>query len=140
MPRKKPPAAAKGASPKETGIDPGLWRDLKKAQRPVLVLDFDGTLAPLHRERMKVRIPQASREALDKILLAERTRLIVITGRPATQATLLMPGLKVEIIGEHGWERMTPSGKIKRHPLSAEHKGALDLARDIAKKRGLAHR
>src|SRR5687767_3583462 len=101
MPRKKPPG--KGAPPKEAGIDAGLWRELRKATRPVLVLDFDGTLAPLHRERMKLRLPQASRDALEKIIQAERKRVVVITGRPATQAALLMPCLKVEIIGEHGW-------------------------------------
>jgi trehalose-phosphatase len=73
-------------------------------------------------------------------LQAERTRVVVITGRPETQAALLMPGLKIEIVGEHGWERMTPSGKIKRHPLDQDHKGSLDQARDLAKKRGMTLR
>src|SRR5262245_19411754 len=107
--------ATKASSPKKKiGLGQSFWSQMKQAVRPLLALDFDGTLVPHHRDRMSVRLSPATRDALERILKRDRTRCVIATGRPAMQLPLLTNGLKIEVIGEQGWERMTPSGKMKR--------------------------
>ena len=133
--------AAKASSPKKkVGLGQAFWNQMKQAVRPLLCLDFDGTLVPHHRDRMSVRLSPATREALDRILKRDRTRLVIVTGRPAMQLPLLTSGLKVEVIGEQGWERMTPSGKMKRPSIDPEIKKVFAKAADRARRRGLGHR
>ena len=53
------------------------------AQAPLLLLDYDGTLADFRVDRFKARPWAGVRELLVRIQQDQRTRIIVITGRPA---------------------------------------------------------
>ena len=57
------------------------WQRLPSASQRVLLLDYDGTLAPFHRERDKALPYPGVREILGKIQQTGQTRLIIITGR-----------------------------------------------------------
>ena len=72
------PAAAKTA-PKKTSLRPTFWMGLQKAAKPLLCLDFDGTLVPHHRDRMSVRLAPPVREALEHLVQRERTRVVLVT-------------------------------------------------------------
>ena len=128
------------AAPKKTSLRPTFWTSLQKATKPLLCLDFDGTLVPHHRDRMSVRLPPPVKDALEHMVQRERTRIVLVTSRPANQMPLLLGGLKIEVVGEHGWERMTLSGKMKRFPINPELKKVLAKAIDRARKRGLGAR
>jgi len=88
------------------------------ATAPVLMLDYDGTLAPFRVERDRAVPYPGIRKLLEGIIAAGRTRLIVITGRSIDDLRPLL-GLNAppEIWGSHGLERMHPDGTAKSTKL-----------------------
>lgn len=80
--------------------------------RPVLLLDYDGTLARFRLDRFQARPWSGVRELLGQIQSRGRTRMAVITGRPAAEIAPMM-GLKpsLEVWGLHGAERLYPDGR-----------------------------
>lgn len=82
-----------------------LYHALGSARRRVLMLDYDGTLAPFHVDPAQAEPYPGVREALATILSARHTRLVVVTGRATRD---LLPLLRLdpcpEVWGSHGWE------------------------------------
>ena len=54
-----------------------------RAQRSVLLLDYDGTLAPFSVDRQRAVPYPGLRDLLQQIIDVGRTRLVIITGRDA---------------------------------------------------------
>lgn len=86
--------------------------------KPVLLLDYDGTLAPFHVDRFQARPWPGARELLAKIQRQGRTRMVVVTGRPAEEIRPLL-GLEppLETWGLHGVERLFPDGRRELEQL-----------------------
>ncbi len=87
-----------------------------RAQNALLLLDYDGTLAPFRVDRFKARPWAGVRELLNRIQSPDgpgiATRIVFITGRPAEQVgPLLGVELPVEVWGLHGAERLFPDGR-----------------------------
>lgn len=82
------------------------------AARPVLLLDYDGTLAAFRVDRFTSRPWAGVRELLGRIQVQGRTRMAVITGRPAEEIAPML-GLEpaLEVWGLHGGERLFPDGR-----------------------------
>jgi trehalose 6-phosphate synthase/trehalose 6-phosphate phosphatase len=84
---------------------------------PLLLLDYDGTLAPFRVDRFKARPWTGVREAVGRIQRQGRTRIVIITGRPAKEIGPLLRGnppvldSPVEIWGLHGAERLIRTEK-----------------------------
>jgi trehalose 6-phosphate phosphatase len=79
--------------------------------RPLLLLDYDGTLAPFRVDRYKARPWAGVRALLSRIQGQGRTRIVVITGRPAEEiAPLLGVEPAPEVWGLHGAERLHLNG------------------------------
>ena len=110
---------------------------------PLLLLDYDGTLAPFRVDRSRARPYTGVREALARIQNHGRTRLVVISGRPAKEISPLLRGnppvLKepVEVWGLHGAERMRPDGhrEVEEAPLPTQRK--LDELREFLRHNNL---
>jgi trehalose 6-phosphate phosphatase len=102
---------------------------------PLLLLDYDGTLAPFRRDRFKAQPWAGVRELLSRIQLQHRTRIHVISGRPAEEVTKLL-GLMPppETWGLHGAERLRPDGtrELERFPAATTAK--LGAIRDQLKR------
>jgi trehalose 6-phosphate phosphatase len=82
------------------------------AARPFLLLDYDGTLAPFRVDRFQARPWAGVRELLARIQQQGRTRMAVVTGRPATEiAPLLGLNPHLEVWGLHGAERLLSDGR-----------------------------
>jgi len=80
--------------------------------KPLLLLDYDGTLAPFRVDRFKARPWAGVRELLERIQRQGRTRLAVVTGRPAAEiAPMLALDTPLEVWGLHGAERLYPDGR-----------------------------
>jgi trehalose-phosphatase len=102
------------------GVDEGFWPALAAAPRALLALDYDGTLAPFRVEREEA-VPYPGLAALiADIAVRARTRVVVISGRPAADAARLL-GVEPapEVWGGHGWERSTGGGDVRRELLPA---------------------
>lgn len=82
------------------------------AAKPLLMLDYDGTLAPFRVDRFKARPWAGVRELLTRIQCHGGTRIVVITGRPAGEiGPLLGVEPTPEIWGLHGAERLHANGR-----------------------------
>jgi trehalose-6-phosphatase len=93
--------------------------------RPHLLLDYDGTLAAFRVDRFQSRPFAGVREALDRIQRQGRTRLAVITGRPAGEiAPMLGLDPPLEVWGLHGAERLYPDGRrqLEQPPPATQEK------------------
>jgi trehalose 6-phosphate phosphatase len=89
-----------------------FFSSLRGAESPLLLLDYDGTLADFRIDRFTARPWAGVTELLTEIQNDGRTQLRVITGRPAGEInTLLQLQSPVEVWGLHGAERLFTNGR-----------------------------
>ena len=101
---------------------------------PLLLLDYDGTLAPFRLDRFLARPWAGVREVLTRIERQGRTRMVVITGRPAHEiAPLLGIDPPLEVWGLHGAERLLPDGQRELEQASFAAREMLDKLRAMLK-------
>ena len=104
----------------------------------LLMLDFDGTLAPFSPERNNARLYPGVLEVLRDIAERGRTEVIFVTGRKAEELDRLLSFRGwTEIWGEHGLERRTRDGatELKDRELRG---GPVDRLLAALAKAGLA--
>lgn len=84
---------------------------LLKTKKAALLLDFDGTLSPLVKDRMKAFPAPQARDALRDIIKAYPDAVYIITGRPIHEFDFLFwhgvdekERTPINVIGEHGTE------------------------------------
>jgi trehalose 6-phosphate phosphatase len=111
-----------------------------RAQRSVLLLDYDGTLAPFSIDRHRA-VPYAGlRDLLQQIIDTGRTRLVIVTGRDAHQ---IDPFLRLrpapEIWGSHGLQRLLPDGTCQMPEIPPAVAEVLDDANGWLEYQGLGH-
>lgn len=100
------------------------------AEAPLLLLDYDGTLAPFRVNRFQAVPYTGVRELLAAIRRHGRTKMVVITGRPAAEiAPLLRLDPPLETWGLHGAERLFPDGRRELEDASPAARQALDALR-----------
>lgn len=107
----------------------GFLDGIPAAPERVLMLDYDGTLAPFQiRPERAVPYPGV-REALESLVEAGGTRIVIVSGRPAANLVPLL-GLRrpPEIWGGHGWERLLPDGELRTQEPSPAVKVSLEKA------------
>ncbi len=107
-----------------------FFQSLAAAGASALLLDFDGTLAPMRVDPAKVRPWAGVVSLLNEIQESGHTRIVIITGRPAN-AVASQLGLRntPEVWGLHGAERLYPDGRCVREELPASGQALLDAAR-----------
>jgi trehalose 6-phosphate synthase/trehalose 6-phosphate phosphatase len=89
-----------------------FFRAFEGGAHALLLLDYDGTLAAFRVNRFKARPWAGVRELLARIQRQGRTRMAVVTGRPASEiAPLLGLDPPLEVWGLHGAERLYPDGR-----------------------------
>jgi trehalose-phosphatase len=114
-----------------------FFEQLGAAPRSVLILDYDGTVAPFHLDKMQA-FPYPGVEAqLTQMLALSKIRVVFVTGRPARELKRLIPVAdRVEIWGTHGWENIDGEGNYSMFPLSTEQKKTLDRIQDSLTRHG----
>jgi trehalose 6-phosphate phosphatase len=92
-----------------------FFRSFAGAPRPLLLLDYDGTLAGFRVDRFRARPWAGVREQLIRLQQQDRTHMVVITGRPPEEiAPMLGLDPPLEAWGLHGAKRLFADG---RHEL-----------------------
>ncbi len=107
----------------------GFFGRLRAAPQCVLMLDYDGTLAPFRTDPARAAPYPGIPAVLDDIMQSNRTRLVIVSGR-WIKTLLPLLGLKSrpEIWGSYGWERSLPDGGYSSAPVAAPAFAALASA------------
>jgi trehalose 6-phosphate phosphatase len=95
--------------------------ELAQSRESALLVDYDGTLAPLRIERDRAFPYPGVSSLLQEIMDSGRTRVVVLTGRPAEEIVPLLGLLPhPEIWGAYGLQRLMPDGSCEMPPASEE--------------------
>jgi trehalose 6-phosphate phosphatase len=95
---------------------------VRTAQASLLLLDYDGTLAPFNVDRSRAYPYPEVVPILEKIIQSRKTRVIILSGRPILELrTLLAPMHSLEIWGAHGMEHQSSDGSSGSYPVSEEN-------------------
>ncbi len=109
-----------------------FFRNLAAKKRGLLLLDYDGTLAPFVEDRLQAIPAPGIRERIDAILESGGdTRVVFVSGRPCEELTTLA-GLKnpVEVWGCHGREFRNINGEMSYFGVTADLQKVLEKNRE----------
>lgn len=117
-----------------------FFEQLRSCAHPVLLLDYDGTLAPFTAERNWPKPYPGVIEALGLICRTTGTRTIFITGRTARDLDRILRhyGMNCEIWGVHGRERLQPDGKCETFEIEQQATEVLQQAETLLLMEGLS--
>lgn len=108
----------------------GFFGAFDRSTKPLLLLDYDGTLADFCVDRFKARPWAGVQELLRLIQSQTKTRMAVITGRPPEEIPKLLElDQPVEVWGLHGAKRLYPDGRSELEEVSAVTRAKLDEVR-----------
>jgi trehalose-phosphatase len=115
-------------------------RQLAASAASILLLDYDGTLAPFQTERRQAYPYPPVIPILESILKCGRSTVVIITGRPvAEMGPLLSPLHNIEIWGSHGLEHLLANGTYRQTTIAPETAALLSQAESLLIEAGLAH-
>ena len=125
----------------ENRIPATFFDKLRNAAASVLLLDYDGTLAPFQTERHSAYPYPQVVPLLEGILDTGRTRVVIVTGRSiADLRPLLNPLRAVEIWGSHGIEHLSANGTYLQAIIPSTIAALLSDAESWLTTAGLADR
>ena len=130
---------SEGEKPRIIDI-PDFWDRLSGAQAKFLALDYDGTLAPFHIERMEAEPLAGIPELLEHIKDRDDTTLAIISGRPVFELIGLVGNIGVTMVGSHGFELRSPEGDIALKKITPQQEAGLREARASGIEKGLEER
>jgi len=114
-----------------TGV-PNFWERVAASRHAILLLDYDGTLAPFHADRMQARLYPGMDERLQRLAELDNTTVALVSGRPVAEIQKLTGFTNLLIAGTHGFELYRPGVGITQMPLPAGVEASLDEARRAA--------
>lgn len=105
------------------------WNSIASASASLLMLDYDGTLAPFHIQRDKAFPYPGIEQRLRKLATFPRTRVVLVTGRSGDDLRTIFPlSSNFEMWASHGREHITPEGERRLFPPSEAQQSILNLA------------
>lgn len=114
-----------------TGV-PDFWARRDRAGHAVLMLDYDGTLAPFQVDRFAAYPLPGVVDALHAINELPDTRLALVSGRPVAEVERFVGANTFIIAGTHGFELYLPGTGLQQHALDAPLSAVLDTAAEEA--------
>ena len=115
-----------------------FFEQLRVARDRLVILDYDGTIAPFSTDRGHALPYSSIPDLLDCMVSTCRTRVVLVTGRPAREIPPLL-GLMPhpEIWGVHGLERLHENGSYELAFMSQTSQEALAAAIKLLEEAGL---
>ena len=98
-----------------------------------VMLDVDGTLAPIVATPERARVPDETGEVVARLARTAGTTVVLVSGRAAVDAWRVanIPNAGVWVIGNHGFEIREPSGHITSDERVRGFDAAVGRAADI---------
>jgi trehalose-phosphatase len=112
---------------------------VRLAAHRLLVIDYDGTLAPFKAAREEAVPLERSVERLRKLSANSRTGIAITSGRPISELERLLDLPDAIYVGENGWEFRMPGAEVVRRPMGSEAPFILDQAERLARMEGWEH-
>jgi trehalose-phosphatase len=123
----------------EAQVEP-LLRAVAREPRSLLMLDYDGTIAPFRKNRNEAFPYPGFSHLLQEIVRWGKTRVVIISGRDASE---VVPLLEIEphpeIWGLHGLQRLQTDGSVELSRLGAGTIEALGAAENWLLSQCLQH-
>jgi trehalose-phosphatase len=94
----------------------------------VVMLDVDGTLAPIVARPEDAAVTPATRALLEKLVAMPNVYLVLVSGRAASDANAIVRVPGVWTIGNHGFEIVSPNGELETDPDLADQSAAIAQA------------
>ncbi len=131
-----PPSSVPAPWASSAGARARFFRSVGRSERPLLICDYDGTLAPFQEDKMQAWPYPGVAERLRRIA-AGRTGLAFVSGRPASELIELFPlAGDREIWGMHGREHRLADGQYRRIEPTDAQRRALDQAQSALEAAG----
>lgn len=106
----------------------------------MLLLNYDGTLAPFQVERDRAYPYPGIIPLLDRIRQSGRTQVFVISGRPACEVQALLNPLRhIEIWGAHGLDQLLTDGTYQGITINSDILETLAQAEEWLREADLSH-
>lgn len=96
----------------------------------VVMLDVDGTLAPIAPRPEDAAVPPETRRAVASLASRPSVRVALVSGRAAADAREMVGVPGVWVVGNHGAESVAPDGSRRVDSRVAPFEGAIRQARD----------
>jgi trehalose 6-phosphate phosphatase len=98
-----------------------FFQQLYSSPENILLLDYDGTLAPFNEDPGKAFPYSGVIDVLDRLMEVPKLRVVIVTGRWIKSLQPLINLRKQpEIWGSHGVERLLPDGSYDVAPVEEE--------------------
>lgn len=94
----------------------------------IIMLDIDGTLAPIAPRPQDAIVPPATRRAVATLASRPGVHVVLVSGRGAADARRLVSVGNTWVIGNHGIEVVGPQGETEIAPEAEPYRGAMAQA------------
>lgn len=98
-----------------------FFSKVSRAQECLLMLDYDGTLAPFNVDRTQSFLYPEIVSPLQKLLNTPKYRIILISGRGLEDLKMFIKDLQPlpELFGSHGIESLSKDGEYRAIPIAS---------------------
>jgi trehalose-phosphatase len=94
----------------------------------IVMLDVDGTLAPIAPKPDDAVVPPETRRIAASLAAREGVQLVLVSGRAASDARRMVSVANAWVIGNHGYEITGPNGEELVNPQLAAYRPAIAQA------------
>lgn len=113
---------------------PAFYERVGRSQGGLLMLDYDGTLAPFVEDRLEARPYPSIVPELERLFVSTQTRTVVISGRQISVLSRLLNTTTLpEMWGCHGLEHRTRDGTYAKHAPSSRSRAELEKLPDLVR-------
>ncbi|XP_027214152.2 uncharacterized protein [Penaeus vannamei] len=99
---------------------------VKESSRLALLLDYDGTLAPIAPHPDLARMPEETRRVLERLAHMPDVNVAIISGRSVENVKSMIGIEGITYAGCHGFEILHPDGTMFIHPVPHEYEVQLE--------------
>jgi trehalose-phosphatase len=93
-----------------------------------ILLDVDGTLAPIAPRPDQVKVPADTCKAIEQLIDIPDAHVAIVTGRSIADARRIVPLAGIGVIGNHGFEVLGESGEVISEPAAGGYVEAVKNA------------